>query len=367
MKQRILHIIPTLDRGGAEKQLVLLAQGMKQQGMDVHVCVLTRDGPYSAELRQAEVPVTVIGKRVKFDPVALWRLTKHVKTLRPDLVQTLLFAGNSYGRWAAWQAGVPHIVGNERCVDSWKRWHEFAIDRWLAKRSQKIVVNSPGVLDFYERYGIPREKLCLIPNAVEPAMASTKTRHELLAQLGVPAHAHLLGCVARLWPQKEIKVLMIAAEILRSADYEVHLVVMGDGPLRAKLEKFSQQLEMEERIHFLGARNDVADWLPHFSALCLSSRYEGQPNCILEAMSAGIPVVASDIPGVRDMVVDGQTGFLAPVGDQVAFAKAIKKLLDDESLRHSMGQAAQEKVIHEFTVEKMVNRYVELYSELCPS
>lgn len=120
MTCRLLLIIPSLDRGGAEKQLVLLARGLPRDRFDVHVAVLTRDGPLRASLEKAGVPVSLIGKRWKVDPFAYGRLLRQIRRLRPQLVHTWLFAANAYGRQAAVQAGVPHVVAGERCVDPWK-------------------------------------------------------------------------------------------------------------------------------------------------------------------------------------------------------------------------------------------------------
>ncbi len=193
MTHRILHIIPTLDRSGAEKQLTLLAGALSRDEFDVHVCALTRSGPLEDDLRRHGVPLAVIGKRWKIDPGAFWRLKRHIQSLRPDLVQTWLFAANSYGRAAALSAGVRRIVASERCADPWKVWHELAIDRWLARRTDRIVVNSPGVRDFYLRHGLPEEKFTIIPNAVLPAPASDVSRDQLLRQFGLPEGTRLVA------------------------------------------------------------------------------------------------------------------------------------------------------------------------------
>ena len=122
---RILLIIPTLDRCGAEKQLTLLATGLPRDRFDVQVCALTRTGPLAESLDAAGIPLTVIGKRGKIDPAAYWRLRQHIRRLAPDIVHTWIFAANAYGRWAAFSAGVRHVLAGERCVDPWKRWHEL--------------------------------------------------------------------------------------------------------------------------------------------------------------------------------------------------------------------------------------------------
>jgi glycosyltransferase involved in cell wall biosynthesis len=362
--QRILHIIPTLDPQGAEKQLTLLATGLPRDRFEVHVCALSRGGPYEAMLRHADIPVAVIGKRWKLDPGAYLRLKQYIADLRPDLVHTWLFAANSYGRAAALAAGVKHIVAAERCVDRWKMWHEFFIDRYLARRSERVVANSAAVRDFYIRHGMPAEKFTVIPNAVAPAAASSASRVELLTELGLPAEARLVGAIGRLWPQKRVKELIWAADQLRCVDDHAHLLIIGDGPLRAQLERYARLCEATERVHFLGTRSDVPRLLPHLDVLWLASGYEGQSNAIMEAMAAGVPVVATDIPGNRDLVVPGETGYLVSPDSRSAFAKSTLPILEDAALAHRLGAAGKARMLAEFSVAKMVERYVDLYCEI---
>ncbi|MDO5565431.1 MAG: glycosyltransferase, partial [Planctomycetia bacterium] len=134
-KIRLLLIIPTLDQSGAEKQLALLASGLDQANFDVHVCLLTRDGPLSDILKKNNIAYTVIGKRSKISFSAYFKLKRLIKQLRPHIVHTWLFAANAYGRMAAIACGVPSIICGERCVDPWKSSLYFAIDRWLAKKT----------------------------------------------------------------------------------------------------------------------------------------------------------------------------------------------------------------------------------------
>lgn len=367
--RRILFIIPTLDRSGAEKQLTLLATRLARDEFDPRVCALTRSGPFEQELREARVPVTIIGKSGKLDPAAFWRLKRYIVSLRPDLVHTWLFAANSYGRAAALAAGVRRVVAGERCVDPWKRWHELAIDRWLARRTDRIVVNSSGVRDFYVRHELPAEKFIVIPNGiVPPDIAASEplavARGELLAELGLPQNARLIGAVGRLWPQKRLKDLIWAADLLKVIRDDVHLLIIGEGPHRRRLERYRRQVRIEDKVHFLGHRSDVPRLMPHFDVLWLGSEYEGMPNVVMEAMMAAVPVVATDIPGSRDLVINGETGFLVPVGDRAAFARQTKKLLDDEELSRRLGEAGRRRVREEFTVEKMVSRHEDLYRVL---
>jgi glycosyltransferase involved in cell wall biosynthesis len=362
--KRILHIIPTLDPHGSEKQLTLLASGLPRDRFDVHVCALTRGGPFAEPLGRAGIPLTVLHKRWKIDPAAYWQLKRHIARLRPDLVHTWLFAANCYGRVAARQAGVGRIVASERCVDRWKMWHELAIDRRLARDTDRIVANGQAVRDFYVAHGIAAEKFAVIPNGIPPAEPSALSRADLLAEIELPQGSKLIGAVGRLSSQKRVKELIWAIVQLAHLRDDVHLLIVGDGPLRSALERYRRLTGVEGRVHFLGARLDVPKLLPHFDVFWLASGYEGQSNALMEAMAAGVPVVATDIPANRELVVPDQTGYLVPLDNRSAFARRSLPILEDAELARRLGEAGCAKMLAEFSVEQMVDRYAALYSEL---
>jgi glycosyltransferase involved in cell wall biosynthesis len=369
MSTRLLFIIPTLDRNGAEKQLTLLASGLPRAEFDVRVCCLTRGGPLEDNLRAAGVPVTIIGKRWKLDPAAYGRLLAHIRDVAPEIVHTWLFAANSYGRLAAQRAGVPTIIAGERCVDPWKRWHELAIDRWLTRYTRRVVTNSSGVRDFYVRQGISAKLFSVIPNGINvPAFLDpprlAEQRQELLRELHLPANARLIGTVGRLWPQKRQRDLIWAADLLKCVHDDTYLLIVGDGPLRWRLERYTRQIQITDRVLFLGERQDVPRLMPHFSCFWLGSEYEGQSNALMEAMSWGIPCVATDIPGNRDLVVPEQTGYLVPVGDRAELARKTERLLENPDWAAQLGAAGRARMAREFSVEQMVARHAELYRSL---
>ena len=365
MTIRVLQIIPTLDRGGAEKQLTLLATGLPRDQFDVHVALLTRAGPYLATLQQQEIPVFEVNKSWKVDPLAYRRLKRHIQQLRPDIVHTWLFAANSYGRRAAFAAGVKNVIAGERCVDEWKSGGALMVDRLLAKRTARIVTNSTGVREFYVAKGLPAEKFVVIPNGIPMPAEPSLTREEALSACGVETGDFVIGAVGRLWPQKRQKDLIWAAHLLEEAGHRIKLLIIGDGPQRWRLERYTSQVFQHERtVKFLGHRDDAASIMPHLDCFWLASGYEGQSNALMEAMSCGVPAVVTDIAGNRDLVVPDETGLLVAVGDRAGFTKQTHRVIEDPALRSTLGRNSQRRMQEQFSVQRMLERHSELYQAL---
>ena len=361
---KLLLLIPTLDRSGAEKQLTLLATHLPREEFTVHVAALTRSGPYEADLTNAGIPVAVIDKRFKCDPLAYWKLRRLLSDWQPDVLHTWLFAANSYGRLAVGARPPCPVIVSERCVDSWKRGWQLWLDRRLAGRTTRLVGNSQSVADFYRDLGIPADKLAVVPNGIDVPEISANARHDLRRELGISDDARVVGFIGRLARQKRLKDLIWAFELIKVLYQEVLFVIVGDGPERASLEQFAHNLELGPRVKFLGHRDDAQKLLPAFDVFWLASDFEGLSNSIMEAMAAGLPVVASDIPPNRELVAHNQTGYLAPVGDRVAFAQLAERLLVDPALAAQFGSAGRQRIASEFSVARMVDGYKQIYRDV---
>ena len=241
---KVLFLIPTLDRSGAEKQLTHLASGLPRDEFDVEVVALTRGGPYEEQLKTAGIPLTIIGKRWKFDPFALRRLRKLIACKQPDILHTWLFAANAYGRMAVGSNPGPKVVVSERCVDSWKADWQLWFDRKLAARTDRLIGNSQAVADFYTNLGFPRDRLLVIPNGIEPATGSARTRQSICDEFDFPVDSKIIGCVGRLAPQKRVADLIWAFELLQSLQPASRLLIIGEGPQRQELEEFARNIRL---------------------------------------------------------------------------------------------------------------------------
>lgn len=360
----VLQLIPTLDRSGAEKQMVLLARGLPRDRFRVEVAALTRLGPLEAELRAAGVPVTLIRKPLKVDPFALGRLTRFLRRKRFDVVQTWVFAANTYGRVAARRARVPVVVTAEMAVDLWKTRGHLAIDRALAPWCDRLVGNSQAVVEFYRRAGVPEGKLGLIYSGIPLDEPPAVDRAEVRAAFGWPADARVALFAGRLMPQKGVDVLVAALDLLQHVRPGLRTLIAGDGPLQSELEETAHAFGLDGAVRFLGHRDDVPRLLAASDLLVLPSRYEGLPNVVLEAMAYRKPVVATAAPGTTEVVVDGATGLLVPVDDANALARSIRAVADDPGLAARLGAGGRARVEAEFTADAMVARFAALYESL---
>ncbi|MFH5805260.1 glycosyltransferase [Alienimonas sp. DA493] len=357
---RVLSVIATLDGSGAEKQFALLNAGLKARGWDVQAVALTRGGPYAATLKDAGVPLTVLNKSLKFDPLCLTRLRRIVKTWKPDLIHSWMFTANAYARLAS--AGRPVIVG-ERCVDRWKGGWQHAVDRRLLGRTARIVGNSRAVVDYVAAQGVPVDRLTVIPNGVEPLPPDPSYRAALLESLHLPQDAQPVVFAGRFAPQKRPEDLVWAFQLLHQANpHAVHLLI-GDGPLRARCERLAERYDHAHRTRFLGHRTDARQIIANADALWLASEYEGQSNTVMEAMSAGVVPIVTNIPPNRELVTEGETGFLVDVDDPLGLSQWADRVLSDEDLRRRVGGAARERMRTEFSVDNMIDRYESLYRQ----
>jgi glycosyltransferase involved in cell wall biosynthesis len=240
----------------------------------------------------------------------------------------------------------------------WRYW----LNRFTHPLADRVTCVSQQVADFVAReVGIPSEETVVIPNGVDlHRFDRLPAKQEVRRTLGLPNDELLVGTVTRLNPVKRLDVLLRAVAALEG----VHTVIVGDGPERRQLEAMADQLGLADRVHLVGHQQDVRPWLAALGVFVLSSDWEGMSNALLEAMAAGLPIVATAVGGVPEVVVDDATGLLVPPGDPNALAEAITRLLRDPDLRRTMGQAGRARVVQHFSIDETVRLTEELYTTL---
>ena len=361
---RIVYVIPTLDQSGAERQLTLLAVHLPRDEYAPHVIALDRGGYYEQELRAAGISVDVLHKRFRFDPLTWYRLRARLRQLRPDIVQSFLFAANSCVRLPGITPRSSRVIVSERCVDTWKSGWQKTLDRRLAGRMHAMTTNSNSVADFYlKEIGIPESRITMIPNGVREL--DTGAAGTLRSELGLSPDHRMIGFVGRLAPQKRLRDLLWGFHLLQqAAKPRVALVVIGDGPERDSLAEFITEMGSREKVYFTGHRADAAQLMQEFSVFCLSSEFEGMSNSLMEAMACGVPCVVSDIAANRELIRNEQTGLTFPPGNCPALAKAVLRCLHNDAFSRATGRAGQEYIRRHHSVAALVNGHRELYGRL---
>ncbi len=364
-RDRIALAITELEFGGAERAAANLAAGLKVRGFDVAVYSLApcpKNRILVDRLLEEEIPVHFVGVRRPTQlPLATGRLARLLVDFRPHVLQTFLFHANVVGALAAPRADVPVLVGGIRVAEP-KRWHLW-IQRRLAQRFDRFVCVSESVARHAAERGLPSDKLVVIPNGIDTSLYSAAHKSDLTAP-GVPPGKRTIVYVGRLDQQKGVDVLLDAAPSFLARLPEHDLLVVGDGRWRDRLEKQAATSGAAQRIHFCGFRSDVPEILAASELLVLPSRWEGMPNVLLEAMASGLPVVASDVEGVAEVLGPLAAEQTVPPLDTGALASHIAGILEHRAAAERLGAANRARVEQHYSLDAVIDAYERLYRSL---
>jgi glycosyltransferase involved in cell wall biosynthesis len=270
----VLHIIGTLQLGGAENQVVTLAPALSKGRYKVNVCCFQREGVQTDALRARGIDVVCLNMRLRYWPMAVYKLYRLIKQLNVRIVHTHLYETGIWGRVVGRLARVPVIVTTEHGMTLWKKRHHLFLERFVNHFTDKMIAVSEDIRQRrIHHQSIPPEKIVTIPNAVNiERFSKVNARHRVRAQLGLDSSAPLIGTVARLVPPKRLDYLLEAARMVCEAVPQARFLIIGDGPLRKKLEDQASQLGLlPEHLQFLGSRQDIPDLLSALDIFALSS------------------------------------------------------------------------------------------------
>ena len=366
---RLVHFIDDLGRGGTQTWLSILVEGLHRLGYEQRVyCLRSIALGETVQGLRRWVPVQVIGTHRLWALEGLVRMYRELRQWRPDIVQTQLPTSDVVGRILGHLAGVPTVVSSIRTRNVHKTRRQLFWDRLTASLADRVVFNSREVIPFSVQHeGVRPEQAVYIPNgarlpaALHDPESLPARKTALRKQLGFPDQTAVLGTVGRLYPQKGHRYLLEAfARVIREIP-ETCLLVIGDGPLRKRLEQQAAGLGLAGRVRFLGDRSDVPDLLPLLDVYVHPSLYEGMPNAVLEAMAAARTVIATHVDGTQELIVGGQTGWLVEPADPEALAERMAFALRHPEEARRMGLAAAERVKTRFSVHRMIAAYHALY------
>lgn len=365
-KVKVVQIVPMLSPGGAERVAVHIARGLNRRRYEPIVISFTgRVGcDLDHMLEEEGIEARYLGKHPGFDYRVYSRLDSVLKEYEPDVIHThlhvLRYALPSMLLMK--RVAMVHTVHNlaEREIEPRAR----LIQRYALKHGVKPVAVAEEVAASVESmYGIRRCRV--IANCIPTELyANPKTsRHEWRAKHGFQDNDVLFVCVARFAPQKNHALLLKSFAQGPASDPRAHLVLVGEGELRAELEEQARNLSLTGKVHFLGLRSDIPDVLGAMDVFVMSSDYEGNPLSVLEAMASGLPIISTAVGGVPNLFEAGKEGFLVPAGDEHGLAKSMNSLLKYEPARQSMGAAAKSRAKKNYDVSNMVRAYEEVYED----
>jgi glycosyltransferase involved in cell wall biosynthesis len=361
--------------GGAEHLALLIATRLDPERFESTLCVSrwphpVRVGPSSSTQRALELidaaGVRLLGlkRRHKVDPRALAVLRRFLRRERIDVLHTHKFGSNVWGTLVGRMAHVPVILAHEHTWSYEGQPLRRFLDRELIARgaTRFIAVSREDRRRMTEVEGIDPSRTLFIPNGVPPSPAPSG--RDVRAEFGIGPGVPVVGAVGVHRPQKALHVLLRATAILANQWPDLQVLVVGDGPERATLERLAGELGVTETVRFVGSRSDVPDVLRALDVAVCCSDFEGSPLAVMEYMDAALPVVATAVGGVPDLIEPGVHGLLVAPRNPSALASAISELLGDPERAHSMGARGRQRRRTEFDIDVLVHRLEDLYLEL---
>jgi glycosyltransferase involved in cell wall biosynthesis len=363
---KILHLFVSLPVGGAEDLLVSIMTGLEARRFQTKAVCLGELGPVGQELRRQGYQVTALGLDVKRSP--WWRLIgavrQELRRQQPHILHTHLYHPNLYGRLASLGLGLAGVVASVHNAYTRVKLHRCLWNFLLAGCTDRLLVGSRQVYADVRRYDrVPTRKIVMLPYGIRMAeVVCPLSKTAAKAALGLTGFC--LGTIGRLEEQKGHRVLLAAIPALVSQIPDLQVILVGDGRQRGALEQQARELGIAPLVHFLGTRRDLALLYRAMDVFVLPSLWEGLPLVLLKAMAAGLPVIATRVSGVEDVVQDGVNGCLVPPGDPAALAQAVLALQARPELWKPWGKAAQETIHRAYSVEAMLRKLEELYLQL---
>jgi glycosyltransferase involved in cell wall biosynthesis len=375
MKRNVLYFIYGLGEGGAEHQMLQLAKRMKESGdYRVHIACLLRSGDLLNEAEQLvgeEVPgfpITSFYNRTML--VQLRRFARYLRENEIEIVHTQDFYSNIFGMIGATLAGVPARIAFKGETGFKRRPLQRFVERCAFRLAHAVIANSGAVREWMIREGVADERIVTIYNGIDPlrvAPGEGLRREEVLAGFGLPSDSlrRFVTIVANIQHTvKDHPMFLRAARRVRDAVPDAAFVIAGQGQLKDSLQAYAAELGLKDDVFFLGRCNRVGDLLGISDVGVLSSQAEGFSNSILEYMAAALPVVATDVGGAREAVIDGETGYLVSSGDDVAMGEHIISLLREPGRARLMGERGRQVVVEKFSWEAQVSILQDFYEQL---
>ncbi len=354
---KVVHVHRLRGVGGSERHLLTLLPALRERGIDASFVGLDDDdpGPFYAQLDELGVPYRRLQAPRDLDPRLAFRLRREIRRARPDIVHTHLVHADVYG---AITAGRATVVSTKHNDDPFRLGPFRHVERLGARRAARIIAITAALARFnIERVGLPAEKVSVVHYGLDDLPAAWGPT----GGPGLAPDARVLLAISRLERQKGIDTAIEALVPLRERFPTAVLVIFGSGSEEEALRELAASRGVADVVHFPGRIGDVADWLGRSEIFVHPARWEGFGLVLLEAMLARLPIVASEVSSIPEIVIDGETGLLVPPDDPARLAEALQLLLGDPERGRSFGAAGLVRARTSFSVAAMADRTIEVY------
>jgi len=366
-EMHVAHAMLSLDVGGLERNVLNQVCQAPRLGQRITIICLERPGALAAQARALGATVICTEKRPGIRLGLIAALRNIFRSIQPDVVHTHQIGTLFYAGPAAWWAGIGAVVHTEHGKEPYAQQLRTRLLGRFAGRftSTFFCLTQDMVAAVRASRIVPERKIRVIFNGIETAQFlrphDTQTTRR---QLGIPDDAPLIGTVGRLTEIKRQDVLIRGFALLKQKYPAAHLLLVGEGPLRAELENLAAACEVRDGVHFAGYQSPTAPFIQAMTIFALTSRSEGMPQAAIEAAVSGLPIVASRVGGLPELIEDGRTGLLFPVGDDRALASALEQLLAHPDRARRIGQAARQHAVGRFDISRMADDYHRHFTEL---
>lgn len=360
--KKILHLIETSGPGGAEKMLISLVEHLDKNQYRSVICLL-KDGWLNTQLQRRGFETFIVPQPHSIDFGWLLKLKTRIKNMGIHLMHAHEFAMNTYASLLSVITGVPVIATVHGKNYYWERWWRRLAYRFVSRQTTMVAVSEDIKKFLMQKCGIKNDRIIVVHNGIDLDLYRPEgekrewTRRELCIRNGQP----VVGTIGNLYPVKGHTYLLKAIAIVKIMFPTVRLLIAGRGRMLGKLLNESQTLGIQDHVIFLGFREDTASLLQAIDLFVLPSISEGLPLSVLEAMACGKPVIATNVGGLPEVVVDGQSGFLVSSENPESLAKRMMLLLGYKSLSDQFGRVGRARVEKEFSLGSMVQKYQGLY------
>jgi glycosyltransferase involved in cell wall biosynthesis len=371
---KVVKFVTHFAVGGTERQFVYTTSGLDPSRFDIRVACMARIGPFMKDIQALNIPICEYPTRSFYSYQTVQQQLKFARDIRRDKVHVVHAYGyypNLFAVWPAALASKAVTIASVRDLGVFSNRHKLrTLSQAMACRlADCIIANSNAVREWLVRQGLGRYNIQVIPNGITmPPPRRSDESTPIRSELNIDARSPLIAVIGRLVRTKGVEYFLEAAASLTSRFPSARFLIVGEAnvepPYRRELEQRANTLNLEGRIVFTGQRNDVPQIMREVDISVLPSLTESFSNSLLESMANGLPVVATNVGGTPEIVMDGHTGILVPAGDSAALSRAIRQLLECPELAQRLGAAAREKVAREYSIDCLLRHTEDLYTRL---